>query len=257
MKVFAGMLAILALTVSISPVKAATSTNAVEHDLLDMINVARNEHGLKPLRVGNRIWSIAGYRAGRMASTNVLSHTVAGSLRSQIGNKGVPWYAYGEDIGYSTMAKGHTAAAHLFRMWKASPSHWRLMMSATYNYIGVGLAYRSSNHRTYGSLVFTESPDLTGARASLDSVGYNGSSSTWSWHGWDPDLQTHLSGLKSFDVQTRTDSGSWHTVAYKTTTTSRAWNGLGSGHTYGMRVRARDKAGNVGPWTSELRLRIP
>jgi hypothetical protein len=249
------MLAILALTVSIHPVEAATSTNDLEHDVLGMINVARGDHGLKPLRVGNRIWSIAGTRAGRMAASNVLSHTVAGSLKSQIGSKGVPWYAYGEDIGYTTMAKGQAAIQHLFKMWKASPEHWRLMMSSTYNYIGIGLAYRSSNHRTYGSLVFTESPDLTDARVAMDWVGHDGGAATWSWHGWDPILQTHLAGLKSYDVQTRVDSGTWHTVAYRSTSTSRAWTGLANGHSYWMRVRARDKAGNVGPW-SEMRLQL-
>ena len=94
------------------------------------------------------------------------------------------------------MAKGQPAIQHLFKLWKASPEHWRLMMSPSYNYIGVGLAYRSSNHQTFGSLVFTESPDLTDARASMDGVTSNGNGATWSWHGWDPMLQTHLSGLQ-------------------------------------------------------------
>jgi Cysteine-rich secretory protein family len=251
------MLAILALTVSTPPVQAATTTNDLEHNLLGLINSARSERGLKPLRVGNRIWLIAGYRAGRMASTNVLSHSVAGSIASQLKAKGVPWYAYGEDIGYTRTKRGQTAIKDLFRMWKASPTHWRLMMSANYNYIGVGIAYRASNNKTFSSLVFTESRDLTGARAVMEGASHNGGDSTWVWRGWDPVLQTHTSGLKSYDVQTRVDSGSWHAAASRTTATKRSWNGLASGHTYGMRVRARDKAGNVGPWSSELRVRIP
>jgi hypothetical protein len=257
MRVIAGLLAILALTISVPPVQAATATTELEHDVLGLINAARNERGLRPLRVGRRLWVIAGYRAGRMASTNVLSHSVAGSISSQLRAKGVPWYGYGEDIGYTRSKRGQTAIKDLFRMWKASPSHWKLMMSKNYNYIGVGIAYRSSNNKTFSSLVFTESPDLTDARAAMDGVSTSGDDSRWTWHGYDPLMQTHTAGLKSFDVQTRVDWGNWRTAAYKTTSTSRPWNGFSSGHTYGMRVRARDRVGNVGDWSPELRIRIP
>ena len=46
-------------------------------------------------------------------------------------------------------------------MWMASPSHRALLMSSRFNYIGLGLAYRSSNRRTFGSAVMTESLDHT------------------------------------------------------------------------------------------------
>jgi hypothetical protein len=257
MRVVAGLLAILVMTVATPSIASAATTTDLEHDLLGMINAARTDHGLRPLRSSSRLWSIAGYRAGRMAATNVLSHSVAGSISAQLRAKRMPWYAYGEDIGYTRAKRGQTANKELFRMWKASPSHWKLMMSAKYNYIGVGIAYRSSNRKTFSSLIFTESRDLTDARAAMDGVGRDGGGSTWSWHGWDPLLQTHTSGLKSFDVQVRVDSGAWRTVARKTGATTRVWNGLASGHTYGMRVRARDRAGNVGRWTAEMRLRVP
>ena len=257
MKVLAGLLALIALAVPTHTVQAATSTTNLEHDLLGLINNARAEHGLKSLRVGNRIWTIAGYRAGRMASTNVLSHTVAGSISSQLKAKAVPWYGYGEDIGYTRAQRGQTAIKELFRMWKASPSHWKLILSPSYNYVGVGLAYRASSRKTFGSLIFTESRDLTAAGSAIDGASAGGDAATWSWHGWDPVLQTHTSGLKSFDVQTRVGSGPWRTVGRNTTATSRTWSGLSQGHTYGLRVRARDRAGNIGRWTAEQRVRVP
>lgn len=257
MKVLAGLLAALAMTVSAHPAQAATSNFGLERDLMDMVNGARAEHGLKPLRYATGAWSIAGYRAARMASTNILSHSVAGSISAQLKAKKVPWYGYGEDIGYTRARKGQAAAADLFRMWRASPAHWRLILSPSYNYIGVGLAYRASNRKTFGSLIFTESRDMTDARAAFDGISTNDRAGTWSWHGWDPALQTHTAGLRGFDVQTRAGSGPWRTVARNTTATSRTWSGLSSGHTYGLRVRARDRAGNVGSWTPELRLRVP
>jgi uncharacterized protein YkwD len=257
MRVIAGLLALLALTISAVPAQAASTATNLERDVLSMINTARHDHGLRPLRVSGRLWAIAGYRASRMAATNVLSHSVAGSLSSQLKSKGMPWYGYGEDIGYTRSRYGQTAIKDLFRMWKASPSHWKLMMSSKYNYIGVGIARRASNNKTFSSLVFTESPDMTGARAGMDAVGHNGGDTTWAWHGYDPYLVTHTAGLKSYDVQTRVDYGAWRTASYKTTNVTWTWNGLASGHTYGMRVRARDKVGNVGAWSDELRIRIP
>jgi hypothetical protein len=249
------MLAILALLVVSVPTATATTTTDLETGLLSKINAERSARGLVPLRAYSKLWSIAGTRAARMASTNVLSHSIAGSVSSQLGAKHVPWYAYGEDIGYTRAKRGTTAMNELFRLWKASPEHWKLMMSSRFNYVGVGFAYRSSNGKTFGSIIFTESRDITNAIARMDSARPSGNSATWNWHGWDPLLQTHLAGLHSYDVQIRIDSGDWRTLMSKTTATSRSITGT-SGHAYGLRVRARDKAGNIGRW-STMTVRLP
>src|SRR5262245_37554652 len=128
MRVFAGMLAILALLVVSVPTATATTTTDLETGLLSKINAERSARGLVPLRAYSKRWSIAGTRAARMASTNVLSHSIAGSVSSQLGAKHVPWYAYGEDIGYTRAKRGTTAMNELWRLWKASPEHWKLMM---------------------------------------------------------------------------------------------------------------------------------
>ncbi len=188
------MFAILTLLVWAPTAEATTSTTDLEYGLLAKINDARSDHGLRPLRPLSGDWSVAGTRAARMASTNVLSHSIAGSLSAQLRARDVPWYGYGEDIGYTRARRGTTAMNELFRLWQASPEHWKLMMSSSYNYIGVGLAYRSSNNKTFGSLVFTESRDLTDARAYMNGVSSSGSSATWSWWGTDPVLQTHTAG---------------------------------------------------------------
>jgi Cysteine-rich secretory protein family len=250
------MLAILAMLAWTPTVQATTSTTDLEYGLLAKINDARTDQGLRPLRLTARIWSVAGTRAARMASTNVLSHTVAGSISSELHAKGIPWYAYGEAIGYTRAKRGTTAMNELFSLWKASPEHWKLMMSSNYNYIGIGLAYRSSNNKTFGSLIFTESPDSTDARVYMNGANVSGGTGTWSWWGTDPVLQTHTAGLRSFDVQLRADDGSWRTVATNTTATSRSWGSLTSGHAYSIRVRARDRSGNVGSW-SLVTVRMP
>jgi hypothetical protein len=191
-----------------------------------------------------------------MAATNVLSHSIGGSVSAQLGAKHVKWYGYGEDIGYTRAKKGMTAVNELFRLWKASPGHWKLMMSSSYNYIGVGFAYRASNNKTFGSIVFTESPDNTNAIAKIDGAWTSGDSANWTWHGWDPLLQTHTAGLRSYDIQVRVDSGAWKSAGASITATSKTWDGLSSGHVYSLRVRARDRVGNLGGW-SEVRIRMP
>ncbi|MFN8628791.1 MAG: hypothetical protein U0838_00245 [Chloroflexota bacterium] len=55
-------------------------------------------------------------------------------------------------------------------------------------------------------------------------------------------------GVKSYLVQRSVDGGTWHTWA-STTAKSRA-DALTVGHSYRYRVRATDKAGNVGAWAT-------
>jgi len=57
------------------------------------------------------------------------------------------------------------------------------------------------------------------------------------------------SGIKSYDVARSVDGGAFATIASATTATSMDVN-LTPGHSYRFRVRARDKAGNVGAWAA-------
>ena len=64
----------------------------------------------------------------------------------------------------TTRSKGTYATAELFAQWKGSTPHWDLLMSPSYNYIGIGMAYRSSNGRTYGDVVLLDGPDRSPPR---------------------------------------------------------------------------------------------
>ena len=65
---------------------------------------------------------------------------------------------------------------------------------------------------------------------------------TISWTGADTG-----SGIASYDVARSYDGAAWTTVAGGTTATSLNTT-LNPGHSYRFRVRARDKAGNIGAW---------
>jgi hypothetical protein len=56
-------------------------------------------------------------------------------------------------------------------------------------------------------------------------------------------------GVASYDVQRSYDGGTYLTIASATTATTMGWT-MTPGHTYRFRVRARDRAGNIGAWTT-------
>lgn len=247
-------LALLILLAGVPTTSAATATNP-EREVMASVNRARAARGLVPLRSDYRLWVMADVRASAMASGGVLSHEVAGSLQESLNARGLQWYRYGEVLAYSS-GSAATAAAALVRLWASSPPHWALLMSDSFNYLGVGLA-SSSSGLTYGSIVLTESRDSTGARGTMVRATVSGDDIRWTWRGSDPALQTHTAGLRDFAVQQRTDRGSWVTVAASTTGTTRSAVNRARGHWYGLRVRARDRAGNAGPWSAELRVWVP
>ena len=246
------------LAVSSLPGPAHASADAVaESHIVDLINHDRAARGLVPLRRMTGLATIAGSRASKMASANSLSHTVGGDLGKQIDARGIDWYRYGEAIAYTTAAWADTAARTLYRMWMGSDSHRALLMSSRFNYVGVGLALRSSNGRTYGTVVLTESADVSGARSWLIDVDVTGNDIRWSWAGSDLSLQTHTAGLRDYDVQVRAGTNPWTTIRNDTTATSvTLWN-KARGVTYSIRIRATDRRSNAGSWTAESRVTLP
>lgn len=250
------MLATLGAMARPAPTLAVSSTS-LEATLASMINATRVNAGLKGLRADGDLSDIAGLRATRMRDANTMNHTVGGNLAAQLAWYKVAWYRYGENVAATSYPWGSQAAVNIHAMWMASPSHRDLILSKSFNYIGVGLAYRSTNGRTFASVVFAESPDQTSARASITSGTRSGRSITWTWNGNDPVLQTHTAGLRDFDVQYRIDSGAWRTLRNDTTSRSLTVTDRASRMTYGLRVRATDRRGNVGPWTAEKRIWVP
>ena len=253
----AALIATFAITVFAPTASATTSGSTAESAIISWINSARSARGLVPLRYDNDLAAISGLRSKRMASANVLSHSIGGNLTSQLRSYGVQWYRYGEDIGWSTATWPTNSARAIFNAWMRSAPHRAIILSNRFNYIGVGLAYRSSNRRTYGSAVFAETTDHTRAIARTTAVSRSGDDVRWTWTGYDPRLQTHTAGLRDFDVQYRVNYGSWILLRDNTNSYSITLADRPHGRTYGLRVRATDQRGNVGAWSSERRVWVP
>lgn len=247
------------MTVVGTPSHAAAGTaETMESAVLGWINNDRVARGLRPLRVDSRLADLAGDRAATMASKGILSHSIAGDLGAQLTARKIQWWAYGEAIGSSSATWGLTSASRLYAAWKASAPHWAILMSSRYNYIGIGFAYRSANGSTYGSIVETESVDHTAPARRMTGVSRSGTTVKWTWTGYDIWLQTHTTGLKSFDVQYRSSATStWTTIAWGTTARSKTLYNRAHGRYHYLRVRARDYRGNLSSWSSALRIWVP
>jgi uncharacterized protein YkwD len=237
-----------------TPTNAAT-IHSLERSIVGMVNRARVVRGLRPLRGDIRLYALAGDRAATLARKGILSHSAAGDLGSQLSGRRVQWYGYGEVLAYAS-GWGSTTATSLFRLWKGSPAHWKLLMSSRYNYLGVGLAYRSTSRISYASIVLTESRDHTRPWARMDGASRSGTTIRWHWAGKDRRLQTHTAGLRDYDVQYRVNGGTWRTIRNDTTGTSLTLQNRARGNTYAIRVRARDRRGNLSTWSREVRVSL-
>jgi uncharacterized protein YkwD len=248
-----------ALDPTASVATAATDSAAtMAASFLGWLNRDRVARGLVPVRSWPALSALATDRAASMASSGTLSHDAAGgSVGTALTARGLQWYGFGEIIGASGYPWGSQAAANIYSLWKASAPHRAIMFSATFNYVGVGYAYRAANGTTYASVVFTESRDHTRPVARNGAISRSGTTVRFAWSGSDPRLQTHTAGLRSFDVQYRVDAGSWRTIRNDTTATALSLSSRPHGHWYGFRVQAADRRGNLSRWTTAIRIWVP
>ena len=258
--------AILAVDVALGaaaahPVPAAAASRtptSAEASLLAWTNRDRAALGLLPLRPDPRLAAIAGTRAGNLAAATTFSHEAAGgALSVALAEAGVQWYAWGENIAYWPGGLSGTTVAAIYDAWRNSASHWALLMSRTMNYVGFGVVVRPSDGQAFASAVLTESRDHTAPTARIDDVTRIGTTITFSWHGYDAPLQTHWAGLRDYDAWYRVDGGAWRLIRDDTTATSLRLTSRDQGHRYWLKVRARDRAGNVGRPSAAVSVWVP
>jgi uncharacterized protein YkwD len=231
---------------------SATAVSSAEREALTLTNKRRTAAGLRTLRLDTRIAELARDRAQYMARTGSFSHTQSGgtSVFDLIADQNIAWYGAGEIIAWNTAASLDYSASFAVQGWMNSPSHKAILMSKDYNYVGFGLAIADDGRR-YWAGVYLKGPDRTGAYVRIKSTASRSVSSTqvkayMAWGGSDVALQVLTSGFRYYETARRADGGAWS--SYGTTTSTSMIRYLWKGHTYEFRVRARDRAGNWGPW---------
>jgi uncharacterized protein YkwD len=249
-----------------SVVSAADLTiSQAESRMLSLINADRTAAGLVPLRTDSRLMAIARARSQDMATYHYFAHTQPDGRTAidYLSAAHVTWYVEGEIIAYNTGYPTLADSANVANSgWMASSGHKAIIMSTNENYFGIGLAIDSSNGRRIWTGVFIKGPDRTGAWARMgakQTPGARTSSGTRriniSWSGNDYKLQVLTAGFYSYQVQRRTDLGSWVTL-YSSTTGTHTYRYQKVGHRYDFRVRARDRVGNYGSWSAYISFSI-
>ena len=236
---------LMSIGTTLAPVVQASTAGLMNANLLMMINSDRTAAGLRPLRLDTRLAVVATGRADSMAGTGQLihHHDIAAAERAV----GIRPYLAGEAIGETNASWGMPAAHYIYDLWRGSPSHWELITSDRFNYIGIGVSYRPGSAQTFAALVFAEAPDSSAPVASITDARRSGSTITFSWSGRDGLLQTHTAGLRDFVIAYRVDLGPWKTLRTGTKATSISLPNRPSGHVYSVSVTARDRRLNESP----------
>lgn len=109
-----------------------------ERELVQLINQARAQHGLPPLREDARLQAAARTHTQLMASQNTLSHQLPGEsiLLKRLALSGAYFYAAGETAAFNYSAD---AAQESFMH---SPPHRTIILDAQYDVVGVGVVER-------------------------------------------------------------------------------------------------------------------
>jgi uncharacterized protein YkwD len=242
-----------------APVAAAETMtiSQAESAMVAALNSDRKAVGLVALQIDSRLMNIARARSVDMATKDYFSHTQPDgrNVFNLITAAKITWYNAGEIIAWNNYPTLATSVEAANSQWLNSPGHKKLIVSTTFNYVGVGLAVQAGTGKKYWTAVFIKGPDRTGARATTAAPSITSGTTTTtkkvsvSWSGADVPLQVLTSGFHSYKVQRRVDGGAWTTVWSSTTARSMTLQ-VAVNHTYEFRVAARDKAGNWGAWST-------
>ena len=115
-----------------------------EKALLDLVNQARAEAGLKELAVDKTLLEAARTKAQDMTENNYFSHQSPrhGSPFDMMRQYGLEFKAAGENIA------GNESIEGAFEAWMSSESHKKNILNEKFNYIGIGIA----ESKTYGKV---------------------------------------------------------------------------------------------------------
>lgn len=235
-----------------------STITANEAAMVVALNKDRANAGLVPVRTDPRLMAIARARSADMVAKGYFSHTQPDghNVFDILSAQGVAWYNAGEIIAWNSNSIGTTTAT-ANSQWMNSPGHHAIIVSKTYNYVGVGLAVDPATGHNLWTGVFIKGPDRTGARSTVGSAKLTTGTTSLNrkariaWTGADVKLQVLTAGFRAFTVQRRVDDGPW-TVVWSCTTLTAATFTVYVGHRYEFRISGVDKKSNRGAWVTRV-----
>ncbi len=257
--VFAAAFALLfgGLAARPAPAAAVMTISDAEQAMVSALNADRAKSGLVAVRVDTRLMSIARARSADMAAKHYFGHTQPDGrdVFDIITANHITWYGAGEIIAWNTWPSLTDSISVANSGWMGSSMHRSIITSASYNYVGVGLAIDSSGKKLW-TAVFMKGPDRTGGWVTIDpqpatTAVRTASTSiytrTVTWKGGDVRLSVLTAGFRNYQIQRNWDGGAYNWITQWTTLSYRSMS-FYSGHVYSVRIRACDKAGNCGAW---------
>ncbi|HEY8464721.1 MAG TPA: CAP domain-containing protein [Bacillota bacterium] len=124
---------------------SGTSLTAEESKMVNLVNQARLEQGVKPLSVNQQLVLLARLKSQDMVKNNYFSHTspTYGSPFDMMKNNGIKYKTAGENLaGASTTESAHQNLMN-------SPGHRANILNGNFNQIGVGIASGSAYGNIY------------------------------------------------------------------------------------------------------------
>lgn len=123
------------LTQNSSANQATSQMDSLSSQVIQLVNNARKNNGLSPLKVDPALVKMANMKAQDMLNNNYFSHTspTYGSPFDMMNKLGISYTAAGENI-----AEGQTSATKVMTDWMNSPGHRANILNKQYTYIGVG-----------------------------------------------------------------------------------------------------------------------
>jgi len=247
----------------IRTVDGTEKMRAAEARLLRDINRIRVRNGRKPLHMDKRTRNVARARSSDMAAKRYFAHVEpdgddAGRIlqRRRIGASEVT-----ENIGHTVGLTLRQGKSRMATWWYNSPPHRVQMLARDINYVGIGIARRGSRF-TY-TAVFTRSRDKTKPRVIIDKATVRtselGAQVALDWHGVDPRLATGTAGISRYEVERFAAPEGWCDVDEDPRKSKLTIPTLAIDDEH-LRIRAVDKAGNVGPWaytSVDIPIRVP
>ena len=234
-------------SVAAAAVPVSPEIEAAEQRVIELINERRSGKGLRALRLDPRVAKVARARSQDMIDRHYFSHVDPDGLsaRQHLVRAHIKFSRVSEIIAWSQGSDLEASAAKVVQVWMSDAIHRHEVMSTTHNYLGAGVA--TDGHTITWTVISITGRDRTDPTARIRSVVLAGDQATVRWTGHDPWLVVGTAGLRDYDLARRHPGGVWQTVRDNTTrvnTTTGAQEGTE------FRVRARDKAGNTGPWSA-------
>jgi len=157
-------LAVLWLTAgfAVGAAHAESTPQAFASRLVELINQARTQHGLRALTVTSGTSTVAANWTEHLDRAQALSHNP--DLGPQLESHGSPdWTMYGENVGDGPTSSADT----LFNAYMNSPEHRDNILGSKYRYLGIGVVFDGST--AWNTLDFVDQYGTSTAHAARPS----------------------------------------------------------------------------------------